>query len=108
MRIRLSKAEQQDGRLSPESLTEAVRLIRDLGAVIIESGIPLDLLADIRRAFIEDAPGEGRLNPKKLPYCDPAIIANPYALAVLEAVMGRKIALAHYDIRKADPADRLV
>ena len=103
MRIRLSDAEQRDGQLSSQSLAEAVRLIRDLGAVIIESGIPLDLLADIRRAFIEDAPGEGRLHPKKLPYCDPSIIANPYALAVLETVMGRKIALAGYQINKADP-----
>ena len=103
MRIRLNDAERRDGRISSDNLEEAARLVRDLGAVIIESAIPLDLLADIRRAFIEDAPGNGRLNPKKLPYCDPVIIANPYALAVLQEVMGNKIALAGCQIQRADP-----
>lgn len=103
MRVTLTKEEQQNRCFSPGGLEQAVQYIRDIGAVIVESAIPFDLLADIRRAFIEDSPERGRINPNKLPYCDPVIIANPFALAVLKAVLGRKIALGHYQISRADP-----
>lgn len=103
MRITLTKEEQQDRCLASESLEQAVQYLRDIGAVIIESAVPSDLLSDIRRAFVEDAPERGRINPDKLPHCDPDIIANPFALAVLRAILGGKIALGHYQISRADP-----
>ena len=106
MRIKLSTEEKHEERLSPENLRIAVRFLREIGAVVLESAVSLDLLGQIRQAYAE-LTRDGRKfksgAPMALPFCDPGIIANPYVMQILEAIFGTKIGLALYFIHKVDP-----
>ena len=43
MRIQLTDAEQADGKMCPVNLDSAIRLLREIGAVILEKVVPLDI-----------------------------------------------------------------
>ena len=44
MRIQLTDAEQADGRMHEANLDLAIRLLREVGAVILEKAVPLEIV----------------------------------------------------------------
>lgn len=47
MRIELTDAEQSDGKMCVAHLDLANRLLREVGAVILESAVPLEIVCSI-------------------------------------------------------------
>ncbi|MEE2709077.1 MAG: phytanoyl-CoA dioxygenase family protein [Gemmatimonadota bacterium] len=92
----LSSEERQTGRLHEESLTEAVRHVRESGYVILEDVLPRTWVDAVGKAFEYasadcDPPVEGRgAIPIRYedPFLDPLAIENPWGLQIIEAMMG--------------------
>ncbi len=106
MRIHILEAEQADGKMSEDNIHLAHRLLREVGAVILENAIPLDIIGEIQNAYFEEIRGGKRFRqPTDRPFFHHQIIANPFVLQVLEAAMGKKIAFALYWIHTARPCD---
>lgn len=105
MRIPVSPAEVESRCLSQEHAAAAARHLRETGAVILENAVDLELLADVRAAHAELTRDGRKLKapPLERPFCDPGIVANPFVLPVLQAVLGDKVALALYLLHQVDP-----
>ena len=50
MRIQLTDAEQASGRMCDAHLNLAIRLLREVGAVILEKAVPLEIVKEARTA----------------------------------------------------------
>ena len=53
MRIQLTDAEQADGRMHEANLDLAVRLLREVGAVILEKAVPLEIVKEAQTAYFD-------------------------------------------------------
>ena len=89
--------------MSADSASLALRLLREVGAVILENAVPLEIVNEVRSAAAIQL-GDKFMRPGKMPFMHRQIVANPFALQILEAAMGKKIALAHYNLRSGVPA----
>jgi hypothetical protein len=103
MKIKIVDAERVDGNMSADSASLALRLLREVGAVILENAVPLEIVNEVRSAAAIQL-GDKFMRPGKMPFMHRQIVANPFALQILEAAMGKKIALAHYNLRSGVPA----
>lgn len=98
--FRLSQAEQASRQLAPETLEAAVNQVRLNGFVVLENALPVDLVDTMNGAFLqayadlqvrnaaktEVNSNEFRANrirmdlPFRVPFIDPLVITNPFAL----------------------------
>ena len=61
MRIQIIDAEQTDGKMSEANLDLAVRLLREVGAVILENAVPLDIVKEAQSAYFNAIHKSGHL-----------------------------------------------
>ncbi len=96
MRIQLTDAEQTNAKMCEAHLNLAIRLLREIGAVILENAVPLEIVKEAQTVYF-DAIQRGRTRkvryPREMPFLHPQFITNPFALQIMEAAMGKKIAL---------------
>ena len=106
MRIQLTDAEQVDGKMCAANLDSAVRLLREVGAVILEKAVPLGIVMEAQSAYFE-AIRQGRTrkirHPMEMPFLHQQFITNPFALQIIEAAMGKKVALFRCGIHDVPP-----
>ena len=79
-----------------ESLEAGERLLREAGLVVIESVLPRDWIAELNVAMEtvlqnEEERQNGENPMLKMPFMDPRIIDNPFAMPILKAAMGEKV-----------------
>lgn len=104
--MQLSPEEISHAELSTENLTLALRLLRECGYVVLEKVLPDTLVNELREgfdrehervyagrdAYVREVKGHcGVGAPMEMPYLDPLIVSNPFALQIMEAAMGKKI-----------------
>ena len=106
MRIQIIDAERTEGRMSAANLDLAIRLLREVGAVILENVVPLEIVKEAQSAYFE-AIQRGRRrkvrHAKEMPFLHHQFITNLFALQVIEAAMGKKVALFHSWIHDSTP-----
>ena len=95
-KLEISDQERAENKLAPESLDAGIRLLREAGLVVIESVIPRDWIAklDVATETVlsnEENGHEGEHPMLKMPFMDPRIIDNPFAMPILKAAMGEKV-----------------
>ena len=95
-KLEISDQERAENKLTPESVDAGVRLLREAGLVVIESVLPQDWIAELDVAMEtvlsnEDNGHEGEHPMLKMPFMDPRIIDNPFAMPILKAAMGEKV-----------------
>lgn len=99
--MKLTPEELKSGRLSGETLKSAVEQIKINGFVLFDSVLPEDLVSGLRAAFTEvfeafvaeTDPNRGASRyqmhlPFREPFINPAVIAHPIALSVIDAILG--------------------
>jgi len=95
-KLEISPQERAEGKLTSESVDAGARLLRETGLVVIKSVLPRDWIAEVNVAMQavldreEDVPN-GEHPMLKMPFMDPRIIDNPFAMPILKAAMGEKI-----------------
>lgn len=106
MRIQLTDAEQAEGKMGAAHLDLANRLLREVGAVILEGAVPLAIVKEAQRAY-SDAIRQGRTrkirHAMEMPFLHHQFIANLFALQVIESAMGKKVALFRCGIHDVPP-----
>ncbi len=99
--MKLSDEERKQSQLTDENLNLALRSLRESGCLIIESVLPSSLVEDLLAAYVAiDRP---KHVPKQLPFYHPEVIANPIALQLLTAALGRKIFFSLYFFHAVSP-----
>ncbi len=116
--MKLSPAELSNGQLAPETLEQAVNQVRLNGFVVLENALPLDLvddlnadlLATVDRLLKTDAEKtevntspfrKNRIRmdlPFRAPYIHPQVITNPYALAIVERILGDDCRMFYFSV----------
>lgn len=99
--MHLSPDELQRASLSPETLKSAVEQVRMNGYVIFEGVLPRERVAALHSRFMEvfeayvartqSNRGANRFQmhlPFAAPFCEPQVIAHPFALAVMDQLLG--------------------
>lgn len=114
--LQLSQAEQVSGHLAPETLEAAVNQVKLNGFVVLENALPIDLVDTMNGAFLQayaelrarDAArtevntNEFRTNrirmdlPFRAPFSDPRVITNPFALAIVEHILGEDCRMFYF------------
>ena len=106
MRIKVTDQERVSERMCESTVKLALRHLREAGVVILENAVPLKVVKEVQTACfeaIENGRGREIRSPMEMPFLRHELLANPFALQVLEAAMGRKIALALYLIHASPP-----
>ena len=106
MRIQLTDAEQADGKMCAAHLGLAVRLLREVGAVILENAVPLGIVKEAQTAYfdtIQRGMTRKARHPMKMPFLHHQFITNPFSLQIIEAAMGKKVALFRCGIHDMPP-----
>ena len=106
--MKLTTEELSCGALSPETLRLAVQRVRMDGYVIFEGVLAAERLTLLYHEFVDVFNDHVRQTPQnrganryqmhlpfRQPFCDDAIVANPLAMAVIEAVLGENC-VCHY------------
>ncbi len=106
MRIQLTDAEQANGSMCDAHLNLAIRLLREVGAVILENAVPLEIVKEARTAYF-DAIQRGLVRKVRhaleMPFLHHQFITNPFSLQVIETTMGKKVALFRCGIHDVPP-----
>ena len=94
--LEITDQERAENKPTPESIDAGVRLLREAGLVVIESVLPRDWIADLDVAMEtvlnnEEETQNGENPMLKMPFMDPRIIDNPFAIPIMKAAMGEKI-----------------
>lgn len=106
--MELSSQERQSLTLSPETLALAASLVRVNGYVVFERVLPPTLVAALHTEFMrvfnayvtrtDPNRGANRFQmhlPFTAPFNDPTVITNPFALPIIDALLGAD-AICHY------------
>jgi hypothetical protein len=106
--MRLSQDELQKQSLKPETLAMAVNQIRTNGHITFESVLPADLIEALSKAytplhnkFVQNpGPTFGKNHfrvylPFQEPFSDLRVIASPFVLPIVEALLGAEL-VCHY------------
>tara|TARA_Y100000588_G_scaffold281581_1_gene298646 strand:+ start:382 stop:1176 length:795 start_codon:yes stop_codon:yes gene_type:complete len=119
--MKLSPAECKKETLSKKHLALATETLRTEGYVVLENAVPLSLVEEIRtncNTFLQSRvdtnpdllsptkPGHGIFGmepPREMPYMDPLIIANPFALPILQDALGEDFFCAFYNTNTSWP-----
>jgi len=106
--VSLSREEQSSGQLAPETLERAVHQIQEDGFVVLENALPLDLVDRLHSDWLSvvhellrtdaaktevntSAFRKNRIRmdlPFRDPYTDAQVITNPFALPIIERILG--------------------
>ena len=97
-KLEISDKERSKNKLTPESIDAGARLLREAGLVVIESVLPRDWIAELNVAMQtvldnenEEDSQNGEHPMLKMPFMDPRVIDNPFAMPILKAAMGEKV-----------------
>ena len=123
--MQLCPDEKTDQRLSDTSLAYALRTLRDVGYVVIESAYDAAYIDTLRGAydellerFIAERGGIETLSAKKRtfglnhiamflpmvsPFADAQVVANPIAVQIMSAVLGETLSCSFYNSNTAYP-----
>jgi ectoine hydroxylase-related dioxygenase (phytanoyl-CoA dioxygenase family) len=116
--MKLSQAEQSSGQLEPETLAQAVNQVRLNGFVVLENAVPLDLVDELRADFDRTVDELLRLDaqktevntspfrknrirmdlPFRAPYVHPQILTNPFALPIVEQIIGEDCRMFYFSV----------
>ena len=119
----LTKEELADRALSQERLAEALRVFRDTGLIVLENLLNVDWIAEVRQAYdnalnahmaatgglaaVQQTPTEKNhlsfYPPLIAPFSDPRIIANPLAVQIMEALLGKDLQCTYYHSNTSYP-----
>lgn len=96
--MRISITEKVADRLNDESLDRALRQLRELGYVVLESVFPEGWIPDFLQQYLEETGRQygdqwpkthgGISSPMCKPFLDPLVIQNPFAMQVLSLALG--------------------
>ena len=99
--MKISEAEREQGQLTASHLALALRLLRECGYVTLEAVLPNEWVEKMRLAFEEEGrqqfkgewpKGHGGVSvPMRMPFLDPLVIENPFAMQILEGAMGEGV-----------------
>ncbi len=106
MRIQLTDAEQADEKMCDAHLDLAVRFLREVGAVILENAVPLGIVREARTSYfdtIQRGMTRKSRHAMKMPFLHHQFITNPFSLQIIEAAMGKKVALFRCGIHNVPP-----
>lgn len=121
--MQISSREREEGRLSPESLAEAVRTFNDVGMVVLEGILDKAFMDQVRSAYdielekeLETRGGEegikgktfglnhiGFFPPMVAPFADVRLSANSFAVQVSEEILGQDFQCDFYHTNTALP-----
>ena len=121
--MNLTQEERSAGALSQERVAEALLTFRDTGLVVLENLLDAAWVAEVQAAYnralearIAAKGGLGALQqtpteknhlsfypPLIAPFSDPRIIANPLALQVMEALLGKDLQCNFYHSNTSYP-----
>ena len=121
--MQLTPEERADGALGEARLAEALRAFRDTGLVVLENLYDPAWVAEVRKAYdlalaahmeaigglpaVQQTPTEKNhlsfYPPITPPFSDPQIIANPIALQLMEALLGRDLQCSYYHSNTSYP-----
>lgn len=107
--MKLSQDEITRGALDPETIQSAAEQVRINGYVVIESVIPESKIQELHSTFMETFEaytashetnrGKNRSQmvlPFQAPFIDPELITNPYALPIIEELVGKDCACRYF------------
>ena len=121
--MRLTEDELAAGTLSQNRLAEALRTCRDTGLVVLENLLNPTWVAEVRQAFDnalaahmatsggleavqQNSSARNHLSfypPLVPPFSDPRIIANPIAVQIMEALLGKDLQSTYYHSNTSYP-----
>lgn len=117
--MRVSPAEIREGRLSDESLSEALQTIRDSGFLILEGVYDPPRIAELNEAYLDllskEKSSKERVQPTDgahhiqmqlplvPPFSDVDIVANPVTLQVMSELLGNDLRCSYYNSNTALP-----
>ena len=97
----ISEEERRNNQLNQDNLIQALRLLRECGYVILEAVLPSDWVEEMHSAYNEEVKkqfvgakptGHGGISaPLYMPFIDPLVIENPFAIQILKQAMGDDI-----------------
>jgi len=116
--ITLSEDELANGELASETLKQAINQVQLTGFVVLENAVPIDLVETLNTdllGVIDDlmrtdadktevntsAFRKNRIRmdlPFRAPYSDPKIITNPFALQVIDAILGKDCRMFYFSV----------
>jgi ectoine hydroxylase-related dioxygenase (phytanoyl-CoA dioxygenase family) len=119
----VSPSEVKNGQLTAANLVLATRTLHDAGLVVLEGVYKRAWVARLRAAFdaeleryIAQKGGMEAINAKSFgknhigmhppivpPFSDPAIVANPIAVQVMESALGKDLQCSYYHTNTAYP-----
>ena len=89
--MEVSLEELEKNELNTENLDIAVRTLNEVGYVILEKILPINLMKRIRSSLKErNNQIDEAYTLMSMPFLDPRIIDNPLAMQIIEAAMGNK------------------
>ena len=89
--MRITSEELRQQALNEDTLVEAVRQVRESGFVVLEGtmgGEWIDRMREAWDAHIEDRVPGGLLS---MPFIDPLAIENPWAVQIMEIMIGKDL-----------------
>jgi len=124
--MKLTPEEAQAGRLSDENLQLALRALRDVGLVVVESVFDEAWVTEFRAAYnerleqhIASQGGMEGINKKSFgqnhigmhlplvpPFSDPQVVANPIAVQIMSAALGDDLRCSFYHTNTAYPGSK--
>jgi ectoine hydroxylase-related dioxygenase (phytanoyl-CoA dioxygenase family) len=116
--MKLSQAELSRGQLAPETLEQAVNQIKSNGFVVLENVLPLDLVDELNADFLQTVDTLLKTNaektevntsafrknrirmdlPFRAPYTNPQILTNPFALPIIEQIIGADCRMFYFSV----------
>jgi Phytanoyl-CoA dioxygenase (PhyH) len=106
--MQLTPQELEAGRLAPATLELAIDQVRNNGYVLFERALPDELVSDMQASFLrlleahvataDPNRGTNRYQmhvPFAPPFCDERVIASPFVLPIVEALLGTDC-ICHY------------
>lgn len=125
--MQITPKERQKGSITPKRLAVAQRTLRDVGYVMLENAVDVDLLTEVRKVYLAAlqrhirslgglAGLEGKtfgrrhvgfFPPMKLPMANAHIAAHPIATQVLGAMLGPDFQSSFYHTNTALPGSGL-
>ncbi|HIO05729.1 TPA: hypothetical protein EYN09_02215, partial [Candidatus Poribacteria bacterium] len=87
--MEVSLEELKKNKLNSENLDIAIRTLNEVGYVILEEILPINLMKDIRSSLEErNNQNDEAVTLMSMPFLDPRIIDNSLAIQIIEATMG--------------------
>jgi hypothetical protein len=119
--MKLLSSECKQGKPSKKRLASALETLQTDGYVVLENAVPKTLVDEIRKKcdtvlqshvkanpqiLSPDNPGRGIFGmhpPREMPFMDPLIIANPFAVPILREALGEDFFCAFYNTNTSWP-----